>query len=321
MLTRCGTVLDFLGWSETPANLRVAFIGDQGLGPFGPIETLNLVADEGAEFLVIAGDFEYADSPFLWELQTNTSRLGADYPLFGVVGNHDDEAWDGYQEPLEGRLANATGATCDGELGFRANCHYKGLHIVQSGVGLLGADPTDHAQFVADSLQADDSIWSICLWHMNENDMQTGTKGDAVGWGVYQACQDNGGIVITGHEHAYNRTLTLTDVGNEANGHGATGQPDLMEVTEGSTFVVVSGVVGSGVRDFVSDQHDDDTWWASVWTNNVYIDNGAPPVSDHDPAAGALFIDFNVDGDPRKAYAYFKTIRGDVINEFTIERK
>jgi hypothetical protein len=33
---------------------------------------------------------------------------------------------------------------------------------------------------------------------------------------------------------------------------------------------------------------------------------------------GALFIDFHVDGDPRKARAYFKTVSGAVIDAFEI---
>ena len=33
---------------------------------------------------------------------------------------------------------------------------------------------------------------------------------------------------------------------------------------------------------------------------------------------GALFIEFNVDGDPYKAKAYFKTVAGDIIDEFTL---
>ena len=33
---------------------------------------------------------------------------------------------------------------------------------------------------------------------------------------------------------------------------------------------------------------------------------------------GALFIVFNVDGDPYKAYGYFKNVNGQVIDDFTI---
>ncbi len=40
-----------------------------------------------------------------------------------------------------------------------------------------------------------------------------------------------------------------------------------------------------------------------------------------DRSAGVMFIDFYVDGDPNKAYGYFKTIDGDVVDEFEIIRK
>jgi hypothetical protein len=36
-------------------------------------------------------------------------------------------------------------------------------------------------------------------------------------------------------------------------------------------------------------------------------------------AYGALFIRFHVDGDPKKARAYFKDINGRLADEFTIQ--
>ena len=36
------------------------------------------------------------------------------------------------------------------------------------------------------------------------------------------------------------------------------------------------------------------------------------------PNHGALFIDFHVDDDPRKARGYFKNIRGQVVDSFTV---
>ena len=35
---------------------------------------------------------------------------------------------------------------------------------------------------------------------------------------------------------------------------------------------------------------------------------------------GALFMTFHVDGNPRKATAYFKNVSGQVIDEFTVMR-
>jgi hypothetical protein len=310
----------FSGKSTEP-NLRVAFIGDQGTTNDSEA-VLNLVKDEGAAFLVIAGDFDYDDNPDAWDDQTNDT-LGADYPIFAVAGNHDKDAWDGqdgYQSKVIARQQNAIddGATCTGEPGQNSACSYKGLFLAMSGVDVFeGQD--ESADYLRSELAGNDAIWSVCVWHKNMTDMQAGDKPNETGWGVYQACQDEAGIVITGHEHSYARTLTLTALGNESEEHGAVGEPQQMDVSEGSTFVSVVGLGGRNIREYDGNEHDDDTWWASLYTTNHYLNNGEI-VDDFDAKAGALFIDFNVDGDPNKAHAYFKNIDGEIIDEYDIFR-
>jgi hypothetical protein len=90
-------------------------------------------------------------------------------------------------------------------------------------------------------------------------------------------------------------------------------------VSKGSTYVTVTGLGGRNIRAYESDHHDDDTWWASLYTTNVYWKN-LEVVDDFEAKAGALFIDFNVDGDPKKAHAYFKNIDGEIIDEYDIVR-
>jgi hypothetical protein len=307
--------------TPTVENLRVAFIGDQGTTN-DSVAVLDLIKQEEAAFLVIAGDFDYDDNPSDWDNQTIDS-LGADYPVFAVVGNHDKAEWDGqngYQSKIIERMKNAIddGATCTGEPGRNSACSYKGLFLAMSGVDVFeGKD--DSADYLRSELAANDAIWSVCVWHKNMTDMQAGDKPNETGWGVYQACQDEAGIIITGHEHSYARTLTLTNLGSEADGHGAVGEPQHMDVSEGSTYVSVVGLGGRNIREYDSNEHDDDEWWASLYTTNHYLKNGEV-VDDFDAKAGALFIVFNVDGDPNKAHAYFKNIDGEIIDEYDIYR-
>ncbi len=307
--------------TPTVENLRVAFIGDQTTGQAAR-DVLDLVKAEGAEFLIIAGDFDYNDDPTAWD-DHNVGRLGADYPVFAVAGNHDESAFygdDGYQAKIQERTQNAIddGATCTGELGLNSACSYKGLFMVFSGVDVYNSQG-ESEDYIAGELANDDAIWSVCAWHKNQNDMQAGGKGDEAGWGVYQACQDGAAIVVTGHEHSYARTLTLTNLGDEGDGHGAMGEHGVMMVGEGSTFVTVSGIGGQALRDYHADEHDDDTWWSTIYAVDYYLKHGDPqPVNN--PAQGALFIDFHVDGDPYKAFGYFKNINGEVIDEFEIVR-
>ena len=82
-----------------PADFKIAFIGDQALGP-NAAAVLNLIKLEGAQAVMHSGDLDYVDNPSAWEAQIN-SVLGANFPYFVSIGNHDELAWsgpDGYQQ-------------------------------------------------------------------------------------------------------------------------------------------------------------------------------------------------------------------------------
>lgn len=303
--------------NATDENLLVALVGDQGTGK-GTKAVYKLVLDEKADFMILLGDFDYGDNPDGWAAEMN-GAIGDSYPVFGVIGNHDAKKWSAYQAKLQERLAKIPGATCTGDLGVQSSCHYRGLHFILSGLGTKGSDAS-HEQFLADTLAADESLWSVCAWHKNMRDLQAGDKPDEITWKALQACQNNGAIVAMGHEHSYARTRTLTDLGNAAGGHGAVGMPELLEVGAGRTFTVCSGLGGKSIRAYEPSLHDDDTWWATLYTSNYHRRNDAeikPFTSDY----GVLFMRFHVDGDPTHAHGYFKNVQGEVIDEFDVTRK
>jgi predicted phosphodiesterase len=300
----------------TPENLRVAFFGDNGLGSES-VETLQLVVEEDADFLVILGDFDYDDNPTAWHDQLDEG-LGPDFPMFAVAGNHDVDAWDGYRQVLMDRLAPIVGADCNGPIGEQMMCRYLGIDVFMTSVGTM--DPPgdqSHEDWLAEGLAASPQIWKFCAWHKNQNDMQAGEKGNEVGWDAYVNCMAGGAIIATGHEHSYSRTQTLTDLGNTDAGHGATGEHHVMQVGPGSTFVFVSGLGGNEVRNYEADQHDDDTWWSTIYTSDHYRREGEV-IEGFEAQVGVMFIDFYVDGDPYKAHAYFKVVTGEIIDEFDI---
>ena len=72
---------------------------------------------------------------------------------------------------------------------------------------------------------------------------------------------------------------------------------------EGRSFAFVSGLGGNSVRD----QRVSGNWFASIYTS----DQGAD--------FGALFGEFNYQGDPRRARFYFKDVGGNVPDEFFVE--
>jgi hypothetical protein len=302
------------GTTPTDPGLRVAFIGDQGLGP-DAVGVLALIENEGADFVIHSGGFDNADDPDAWEDQINTV-LGEGFPYFASVGNEDTGEWDGYRAKLEQRLATTDGAECTGdELGVTSACTYRGLFFLLSGVGTRGS--IDHTGFLEEALAADDSIWRVCSWHVNRADFQVGSRGDEAPLGAYEACSEGRALIVNAHEQSYSRTLTLSDLDNPSAGYGTIGSPGEMLVTEESTFVTVSGLAGHSLGAYDGAEHDDDTWWAAIYAGGHYMHDGqVETFMDFD--FGALFIDFNIDTDPRRARGYFKTIGGEVVDEFFI---
>ena len=289
----------------TPPNFRVAFLGDQGLGA-DAVAVLQLVKSEGARMVLHLGDFDYDDNPPAWEAQIN-GVLGLDFPYFAVVGNHDTLLWPAYRQLLVSRLDRIEGETCSDDYGVNGVCSFGGVLFVLSGAGTLGSG---HAGYIRDALAQDASIWRVCAWHKNQTALQVGGKENDVGWAPYEECRKGGALIATAHEHSYSRTRTLSNLQSQTI-DAAASDPNLLVVKPGSTFVFVSGLGGRSIRGQERCNPKTPPYgcggiWASVYTSG----QGARP--------GALFIDFNVDGDPRKARGYFKNVAGQVIDRFDV---
>ena len=296
---------------QSVAEFRVAFIGDQGYTP-ASFSVLELIKDEGTQMVLHQGDLDYDDDPDKWNRMI-TNVLGDDFPYFAVIGEHDGASWyegsiwDGYQDKLYDRLEKNPEITCVGNLGVKSACSYKGLFFILVSPGAKGSD---HASFIENQLTNNGSVWSICSWAKNMNEMQLGSKADQTGWEVYNACKNGGAIIATGHEHSYHRTKTLIDIENQIV-DPQWPKPDNLRVKEGSTFVFVSGLGGHSIRDQdrclpTSYPYGCNHEWASVYT------------SDQSANFGALFCVFNTGGQSNKAYCYFKNIDGEIVDEFDV---
>jgi len=303
------------GLIATPAGLKVALLGDQGVDESAR-SVLQLIADEHADAVIHLGDLAYDEAaPSGWDQQID-AVLGTEFPYFGVIGNHDLGAWngpDGFSARLLARLARVPDAQCTGEYGVNSVCRFRGLSFVLSGVGTYGAD---HEAFIESALAESTAIFRLCIWHKNQHDMQAGAKSDEVGWWAYQVCARHGVPVITGHEHSYARTQLLAAIGDRDRAHGALGVAERLELTPDRTFVVVAGLGGQSRRPR-TDDHTNDTWWASIYAENYQLRNAVLEGTDATIAYGALFIDFNVDADPHLARGYFKTVDGQIHDSFT----
>ena len=281
--------------------LTVAFIADQRSGR-NARSVLELIKAERADLVLHQGDFDYRDDPDGWD-SLITDVLGADFPYFAAVGNHDTKRWygsNGYQAKLRTRLNRVSGARCIGELGVKSACNYRGLFFILSGVGTIPnrPDDPDHIAFIRDQLATTEAIWRICAWHKNQNTMQVGSKSSDVGWAPYEECRKGGAIVATGHEHSYSRTHLMDNFETQS----VVSTSRTLQIEEGRSFAFVSGLGGAGIRD----QDRDGPWWAEVYT------------SDQGANYGALFCKFFSNRELNKASCYFKDIDGAIPDSFEV---
>lgn len=298
---------------ETTQGLRVAFIGDQGINA-NALSVLNLISDEGADMVLHQGDLWYGDESSAqtvadWEAQIN-SVLGSSFPYFASIGNHDVGVWSTYQPLLQSRIDLIEQAECTGDqdqLGIKTHCTFMGLSFYLLGPGTSG---TGFDTYIQTELSDSDAIWRICSWHQVRNNLQIGGKLDGLTWGPYEQCRLGGAIVATGHEHSYQRTKTLSNMESQSiDSNWPTGTT--VSVGNGSTFAFVSGLAGHSIRAQLrclptTVPYGCGGEWASIYTTN----QGA--------RYGALFIDFYVDGDRRKASGYFKNVDGEIIDQFVV---
>jgi len=242
----------------------------------------------------------------LWNIKRWPDRKPA-LSKFLTTFNHDTLVWIGYQAKLADRLARIPEAHCTGDLGVKSSCRYQGLFFILAGVGTMGSG---HESYIRDELAQSDTIWRISSWHKNQRNMQIGGKGNATGWGVYEACREGGAMIATAHEHSYERTKTLIHMQSQSI-DPEWPHPQQVRVAPGASFVFVSGLGGHSIRDQErclpsTPPYGCNGEWASIYSSN----QGAAP--------GALFCSFNVAARPNQAHCYFKDIGGSVADEFTI---
>ncbi|KAI8910805.1 hypothetical protein EDD86DRAFT_180385, partial [Gorgonomyces haynaldii] len=282
--------------------LKIAFVGDQGLGKKSA-QVLKLIKDFGSQMLIQLGDFDYEDNPEQY-MKEFEDALGKHFMILATVGNHDVYKWfepeTGYRDLLL-RQSEKSGLDrhCSGEYGIQMHCIYNDVLFLVSGVGTLGSN---HAEY-ADSILTQYSYvpWKICFWHKNQSKYQTGDKSDETGYLVYETCRKHGAIIMTSHEHSYERTHLMSNFENAV----IASTDNHLQLKPGQSFAVVSGLGGESIR-FWHNGSNHNPWWAAT----AALDNGAN--------YGALLCKFRYKGDPLVAKCEMFDIDGNRWDKFTI---
>ena len=300
---------------HTDVDLRVAFIADQG-NTVQSIAVLNLIKNEGAQMVLHQGDFDYNDDPDAWDRMIS-NVLGDNFPYFASIGHHDVKAWDGYQEKLYDRLKKNPDATCNGNLGVKSSCTYKGLFFILAAPGDYAND-SDYNSFIEKQLNNNDHIWRVCSWHNDMYAMQLETEPNETGFEVYESCKNGGAFIASSHWHFYARSNTLINIENHIT-DPEWPESNKLRVEEGATFIFISGLGGNSVTAAKKiDIIDPDVIVLEGSIHKVYDEWPINYTADQSATYGALFCTFNVGGQLNKAYCYFKNIDGVIIDTFTI---
>lgn len=276
----------------TDANLKVAFIGDTGTGSDFK-KVLQLIKREGADLIMVQGDLNYGflGSAGPW-FSAADGELRGEIPYFLAKGNHDTD-WSRFGNGMKTRL-QGLGVTPAGDpVSANYAVEYRGLQIVM--VSDSETSPS-RADFIKQRFATDNHAWRICSWHKNQRASNIGPKDDEMGWATYEACRTAGAIVAQGHSHTYSRSRTLTNDTTQTVDPSCKDPFDLC-VGAGRHFFFDSSVGGQDLRSPTTSIASR-PYWGSTFTG----------------AFGALFIEFNVDGDPNKARGYFKTTEDRVVD-------
>jgi hypothetical protein len=169
----------------------------------------------------------------------------------------------GYKALLQKQqIASKISKHCVGELGINQFCLNENQIFVLSGVGTLGVG---HAQFIDETFTKHQKIpWKFCVWHKNQRSFQTGDKFDETGYQVYETCRKHGAIVITSHEHSYERTHLMKDFSNQI----IASKSSVLKIVPGVSFAAVSGLGGDSIRPWKDDRHLN-PWWAATVSSSV----------------------------------------------------
>ena len=270
------------------------------------------------------------------------------FPYFISMGNHENgdvlshwtqesnsSGYRGYREFLRDRV-NCHGIALDNDAnpnndGTRSSFAYQNLFVALMAPGEsctmdCGGTDAEKIDYIRRKMGGNQYLWDIGAWHKLMDALQVGDKGDSHSYDTYDEVRKAGGIIATAHEHSYERTWVLDSFSSCSPHTNTTSSCSVVDTVDpltikpdedglpGQTFAFVSGAGGKSLQPQLrcADNPTNGAYnypygcngeWASIMTEE---DFGGSTVF------GAFFIEFNIDGDPRKARAYFKTVDGQV---------
>eukprot|EP01060_Flectonema_neradi_P039453 TRINITY_DN869_c0_g1_i1.p1 TRINITY_DN869_c0_g1~~TRINITY_DN869_c0_g1_i1.p1 ORF type:complete len:1324 (+),score=302.29 TRINITY_DN869_c0_g1_i1:49-4020(+) len=305
--------ITLLYYSVPSTGLKLGLIGDTSTGT-DATRSFELMRDYGVDIIVQNGDFDYNDEVSTWEsfLNSNWFLHGKEHVLMSS-GNHDVLVWSDYRDMLFGKMSAFLKSNCHGrdnhqlssDYGTWMSCVFQEVHIVMIGWDEMQT-PQTAASFVNSEFIGSTSTHRVCVWHRPEGSLQPGHRhtSNYNSWLVYEACRENGAVVISGHSHLYSRTKKVTNfeskqVSNADNTN--------ISLNCGESVAIVSGMGGKGPDD------------NGPYANEPYFETSYT-TSHGNVGNGVLICDFPAASD-EVAHCQFLIgeAPGTIIDDFTID--
>ncbi|GBG30405.1 Hypothetical Protein FCC1311_066242 [Hondaea fermentalgiana] len=338
---------------------RVAIFADSAINE-ATKRVLRLIHDENADMVLHPGDIDYTGDVSRWQTQM-TSILGADFPYFFSAGNYEmkipksrrgkpdaveGEQWGNYVAKRD-EILRANGVVCPFATPSRSQLAYRMDTLKENRAFLRNALLRLRESFPA-------TRWTFCMWHAPFTLMQVGFRDppDVMGSSeleaAYDDCRAAGAVVLTGHEHYYVRTHTMSSFKQPYGFDMPTTTEDedlpLLYARPGNNFAVVSGLGGHSVSVPCKSNFERRAHLAAVHPLHMLTDtdpggkifysevSGRPTTSseliEFDAKTGlgqgypfgALFCELPIGSLDAEApaYCYFKTIDGEIVDQFLV---
>ena len=315
----------------------VALIGDTEAGQgFGSV--LELVASERAQVVMINGDFGYFASPSKWKQRLVDSIDTEKHLVIGSLGNHDVGSKNEYLAAFQSFRTNTNGlkSKCSGTIGISEGhditivdevCKFGNVSIISSGIGQVLKNSYLEDRLSNKLAAAPNDDWKLVGYHYTLSSMNPGIKGSENTARFFDLIRQYGAIGVQAHTHTVMASCPISSAftsGSSVPSCNSSFGSDLENrfIAPGTSVYLDSSIGGKETRSrqrCKTPGSSDCKHMVDIISNEGYTRTDGI-IRRNLPDAGAMFVVFNQDRDPKKAYVYFKTIDGQKIFDFTITR-